>query len=551
MDRCALLLYYMPLNSSNVTAIITIVSFYLSTATMIKVKNFISAKVSNSPNGVSSQGNSTVIKKKQLTQSPYEVTSGKIEMLLNNGDIRTAVAVITTLQADYLLKCVPSFPLKCMKLLLPKTLPVWEVLLDKINDVEDLSTTQSVYTVYDSLVMQCAHKMLHYHVSSNQDNSMDVAAIHQILRKVYLQYPEVVERFNGLKEQTDLAVHALMQHFPLQLENSMVPLQDAIRNEVNSSILDFRESLANLDSLTAHEKFSLSEMLISGQHFDSQDRESSPPPVTPPLTQLQMQERLYYNQAVLRTIQPTRRKGNLAVLSEMLMERIHGDKGVLTLFGQLRNELDINGDMPVEICLKQHQQALDLVTSALKKIKLEVDGANVVEIHDIHLTTNVKSISNNGIHRASLGDLLQGSSSLLSQPSFDGSAMSVDSLSMKGNLSPVNNGLTVQKRTTAHTKSLSSISSSSITSKSAPGLFRTGSGEASQNSEVFSSSRRSTIKSTTSNEFSYFQELELVKAELQQAQETIQQLKNKEKDLTNRWVIEFLRILASHIQIVV
>lgn len=502
--------------------------------TMIKVKNFISAKVSNSPNGIHSRDSSPAINKKQLTQqSPYEVTSGKIEILLNNGDIRAAVAVITTLQADYLLKCVPSFPLKCMKLLLPKSLPVWEVLLDKINDVEDVSAPQSVYAVYDSLVMQCAHKMLHYRASSTQDSSTDVAAIHQILRKVYLQYPEVVERFNGLKEQTDLAVHTLMQHFPLQLESSMVPLQDAIRNEVKSSILDYQESLTNLDNLTAQEKFSLSEMLVSGQNFDSKGRESSPPPVTPPLTQLQMQERLYYNQAVLRTIQPTRRKGNLAVLSEMLMERIHGDKGVLTLFGQLRKELDISGDMPVEMCLKQHQQALELVTGALKKLKLEVDGANVVELTDIHLTTSAKNNSTNGIHRASLGDLLQSSSSLFSQPSFDGSAMSVDSLATKGNLSPVNNGLIVARRSTAHTKSLSSISNSSITSKSTP-LFRTGSGETTQNSEVFSSSRRSTIKSTTSNEFSCFQELEMVKAELQQAQETIQQLKNKERDLTNR-----------------
>lgn len=515
---------------------------------MIKVKNFIT-KMSHSPNR-----NRSSIRKKQSMPSPYEATSEKIQLLLNIGDIRTAVAVLSTMQAEYLLKCMPTFPMRLMKRLLPKTLPVWEVLLDKINDIEDDSIPQCVYAAYDGLVLHCAHKMLHLQVALMENTSTELTAINQLLRKVYLQYPEVVERFVGLREQTSSAIHCLMQHFPLQLESAVVSLQEAIRNEVSSSILDFQESLKNLSSFAAQEKFSFPDMMMNG-HLP-QGSDSSPPP-TSPMNQIQMQERLYFNQAVLRTIQPTRRNGNLAVLSEMLMHRIQGDKEVLSLFGTLRKELEIGDNISVEVCLKQHQQALEMVIISLRRIKLDVDGecgfptnmSNTRLSTPACLSTAEERCSTNGIRHPSLGDFREdnkrffGASSLVSQ---NASAHSVDSLSVRGNLSPVNNGLTMTVHTLeksysvvsangCKSKSLSSIRSTrnSPTSKSNPGLFESDLGEAPQNSSVFSVGPA--LKSTcVNNELSCFQELELKKTELQQAQEMIQQLKSREKDLMQR-----------------
>ena len=503
---------------------------------MIKVKNFIS-KMSHSPNR-----NRSSVRKRMSIPSPYEATSEKVQLLLNSGDIRTAVAVLSTMQAEYLLKCIPTFPMKTMKRLLPNSLPIWEVLLDKINDLEDDSIPQCVYTAYDSLVLHCAHKILH--LEAAPDNT-ELAAMNQLLRKVYLQYPEVIERFVGLREQAASAVHCLMQHFPLQLENAAVSLQEAIRDEVSSSVLDFQESLKNLNSLTAQEKFSFSEMMVGGQL--PQGRDSSPPP-TSPMNQLQMQERLYFNQVVLRTIQPTRRNGNLAVLSEMLMHRIQGDKEVLSLFGNLRKELQVGDDVSVEVCLRQHQQALELVIITLRKIKLDVDGESGLptNLSTARLSTPEERYSTNGIRHCSVGDFREdnkhfyGASSLISQNT---SAHSVDSLSIRGNLSPVNNGLTITVRTLeknhsavcangCKSKSLSSIRSSrnSPTSKSNPGLFEGDLGEAPQNTSTYSGGPA--IKSTY--ELSCLQELEVKKTELQQAQDMIQQLKSREQDLKHR-----------------
>lgn len=511
---------------------------------MIKVKNFIT-KMSHSPNR-----NRSSIRKKQSVPSPYEATSEKIQLLLNIGDVRTAVAVLSTMQAEYLLKCMPTFPIKSMKRLMPKTLPVWEVLLGKINDIEDDSIPQCVYAAYDSLVIHCAYRMLHLQAAPVENASTELTAISQLLRKIYLQYPEVVERFVGLREQTGSALHCLMQHFPLQLENSLVSLQEAIRDEVSSSILDFQESLKTLNSLATEEKFSFSEMMVGGQL--PQGRDSSPPP-TSPMNQLQMQERLYYNQAVMRTIQPTRRNGNLAVLSEMLMHRIQGDKDVLSLFGNLRKELEIHEGVSVESCLRQHQQALELVIISLRRIKLDVDGEGGFsrDLNHVRLSSPEERYSSNGSRRPSIGDFIEdnkrflGASSMFSQ---NASAHSVDSLSIRGNLSPVNNGLTMNGRTLekshsavvcsngCKSKSLSSIRSSrnSPTSKSNPGLFENDFGEAPQNPIAFPGG--SSIKSTClSNELSCFQELEQKKTELQQAQDTIQQLKSREKDLMQRY----------------
>ena len=514
---------------------------------MIKVKNFIT-KMSHSPNR-----NRSSIRKRPSIPSPYEATSEKIQLLLNIGDIRTAVAVLSTMQAEYLLKCIPTLPIKHMKRMLPQTLPVWEVLLDKINDIEDDSIPQSVYAAYDSLVLHCAHKMLHLQTSPMANSDTELVAINQLLRKVYLQYPEIIERFVGLREQTASAIHCLLQHFPLQLENAVVSLQEAIRDEVSSSIQDFQESLKNLNSFTSQEKFSFSEMMINS-HLP-QERDSSPSP-TSPMNQIQMQERLYVNQAVLRTIQPTRRNGNLAVLSEMLMHRIQGDKEVLSLFGHLRKELEIGNDVSVETCLRKHQQALELVIISLRRIKQDVDGeggfpTNLREARlstPACLSTPEERYSTNGIRHPSLGDFREdnrrffGASSLVSQNT---SAHSVDSLSIRGNLSPVNNGLTMTVRTIekshstvstngCKSKSLSSIRSArnSPTNKSNLGLFDTDLGEASQNSSPFSGG--SVIKSCPNNELSCFQELELKKTELQQAQDMIQQLKIREKDLMQR-----------------
>lgn len=515
--------------ASFISTIVLIIT--LKVLMMIKVKNFIS-KMSYSP------GRSRAsIRKKQSITSPHEATSEKIQLLLNNGEIRTAVTVLSTVQAEFLLKCLPTFPMKTMKRLLPKTLPVWEVLLDKINDIEDDSIPQSVYATYDSLILHCAHKMLHLHAAPKENVDAKLMSINQLLRKVYLQYPEVLERFVGQREQISSAMHCLMQHFPLQIETSMVSLQEAIRDEISSSILDFQESLKNLNSLSAQEKFS--EMLITRSQ---QGHDSSPPPTS--INQLQMQERLYFNQAILRTIQPTRRNGNLAVLSEMLMHRIQGDKEVLSLFGNLRKELDISDDVPVEICLRQHQEALELVIISLRKIKLVVDGDSGVttDSSDAHLSTPEERYSTNEVRHPSLGDCGEdnkrffGASSLFSQNT---SAHSVDSLSIKGNLSPVNNGMSKTQSAACTTgyksKSLSSIRSSrhSFTSKSNPGLFESDLGEASQNSSTFSGGL--VMKSTcVNNELSCVQELELKKAELHQAQDTIQQLRNREKDLMER-----------------
>lgn len=496
--------------------------------------------MSHSPNR-----NRSSIRKKQSIPSPYEATSERIQLLLNNGDIKTAIAVLSTMQAECLLKCIPTLPMRSMKRLLPKTLPVWEVLLDKINDIEDDSIPQSVYAAYDSLVLHCGHKMLHLQAAPMDNADTELMAINQLLRKVYLQYPEVVERFVGLREQTGSAIHSLMQHFPLQLENSMVSLQEAIKDEVSSSALDFQDSLKNLTTLTAQEKFPLSEMLQPPQ-----GRDSSPPPLSP-MNQLQMQERLYFNQAVLRTIQPTRRNGNLAVLSEMLMHRIHGDKEVLSLFGNLRKELDIGDKVPIESCLRQHQQTLELVIISLRRIKLDVDGESgfPTDTNDARLSTPEEPYSANGVRHFSIDDFREdtkrffGASSLFSQNT---SAHSVDSLSIRGNLSPVNNGLTMNVRvfektqsavcaTAYKSKSLSSVRSSrnSLTSKSNPGLFETDLGEAPQNSSAFSGG--AVLKSACiNNELSCFQELELKKTELHQAQDMIQQLKSREKDLTER-----------------
>lgn len=507
---------------------------------MIKVKNFIT-KMSHSPNRSRSS-----IRKKQSIPSPYEATSEKIQLLLNIGDIKTAVAVLSTLQAEYLLKCIPTFPMKHMKRMLPKTLPVWEVLLGKINDIEDDSIPQCVYAAYDSLVLHCAHKMLQLQTAPTENTDRELTAINQLLRKVYLQYPEVVERFVGLREQTGSAIHCLMQHFPLQLETATVSLQEAIRDEISSSILDFQDSIKNFNSLTAQEKFSFPEMMIGGP----QGRDSSPPP-TSPMNQVQMQERLYCNQAVLRTIQPTRRNGNLAVLSEMLMHRIHGDKEVLSLFGSLRKELEIGDNVSVEACLKQHQQALELVIISLRRIKLDVDGESGFPVmSNARLSTPEGRYSTNGIRHPSLSDFREdhkrffGASSLVSQNT---SAHSVDSLSVRGNLSPVNNGLimtghTLEKSSSAvysssyKSKSLSSMLSSrnSPTSKSNPGLCEYDIGEAPQTPTVFSVG--CAVKSSCpNNESSCFQELELKKMELQQAQELIQQLKSREQDLMQRY----------------
>ena len=507
---------------------------------MIRVKNLIS-KMSHSPNRIRSS-----VRKKNSVPSPYEATSEKIQLLLNIGDIRTAVAVLSTMQAEYLLKCIPTFPMKIMKRFLPKTLPVWEVVLDKINDLEDDSIPQYVYGAYDGLVLHCAYKILHLQAAPMENSTAELTAINQLLRKVYLQYPEVIERFLGLREQTGSAIHCLMQHFPLQLETAVVSLQEAIRDEISSSVLDFQESLKNLSSLTAQEKFSFPEMMMERQL--PQERDSSPPP-TSPLSQIQMQERLYFNQAVLRTIQPTRRNGNLAVLSEMLMHRIQGDKEVLSLFGILRKELEVGDDVSVEACLKQHQQALDLAIISLRKIKLDVDGESgfPINLSNVRLSTPEERYSTNGVRHYSLGDFREdnrrfyGASSLVSQ---NASAHSVDSLSIRGNLSPVNNGLTINVSTLpknysvactngCKSKSLSSIRSprNSPTSKSNLGLFEDDIREAPQNCSTHSGL---VMKSTC--ELSSLQESEIKKTELQQAQDMIQQLKSREKDLMHRYV---------------
>ena len=301
------------------------------------------------------------------SKSQFELTSIKIKHLLEKRKYQNVVDVIREQNHEFILKCLESFPFKALNKAVPESFAIWETLLMKLHNSEDGYIPQFPYAACDELVLEISRVLELCEVNSPQEELTQ--ACRRVLKKVYMQYNDVLEGLYKEHDRVQHALYTLSLHMPLGTDSSAVSLQQAIMEEVQASLVDFTDAVERLEELTQKEVLTLTEALMENQHH-----EDTPHNMVPSPNQLQLQERLYFNHCVLTSIQPSRRRGNLSELREILNERIRGDKEVLAIFGSIRQRNDsITDTEAIEPWLRRHLCAVERTITTLKEIEKELE----------------------------------------------------------------------------------------------------------------------------------------------------------------------------------
>lgn len=315
-------------------------------------------------------------------KTEYEITSVKILHLIEKKKYQRVVELLRELPRAHLLACLQNgFPFKALNKSVPETFPIWETLLTKVHNNEEGYVREFPYSACDSLVLKIAYLLAHLEhqqslpqsSTANQSNIEHNQQLFQqcrrILKKVFMQYPDIVKNLMRENERVSKALYSMTLHIPLGLDPSIaVSLQQSIFKELTSSLSDFEESKERLEELSIENSHIRVELVAPPDRSKNRTHLS-----IRSLTQIQVQERLYSNQCVLGAVKPIKREDSLPQLTEMLNIRVLGDKDVLAIFSNLRNQFPkITENEPIEPWLRKYQHSVECAITLLKEIETEL-----------------------------------------------------------------------------------------------------------------------------------------------------------------------------------
>jgi hypothetical protein len=308
---------------------------------------------------------------RQNMKTEFEKVSMKTEHFLEKGQFQEVVEMLHDLPQEFICQCLESFPFKTLNRNIPKSFAIWETILMKLHENED---SDLPYAACDELVLQIGH-LLESIEDMPQDNADLIHACKRVLKKVYVQYTGVIAPLTKESKRTKHAIHSLSLHLPLGTDCSAVSLRTAIKQEIEDCVADYQSALEQLENIKEADSLSVSQMITeiyqAGMVGNEEERVIEFHAPNP--SQIQLQERLYSNQCIMRALEPNQRKGNLKQLLEMLRKRIIGDKEVIALYGSMRTRNAYLSDMDaVEPWLRKHQRAAQCSITMLKDIKKEL-----------------------------------------------------------------------------------------------------------------------------------------------------------------------------------
>lgn len=308
-----------------------------------------------------------------FSHTSFELPSLQVHQLLEKRKYQKVVDLLRELPHHSIQKCLESFPFKALNRAVPDSFPIWETLLSKLHNSEEGYIPQFPYAACDELVVRVAQLLLVCERDRERDHRHLQLQCRRVLKQVYMQYHEVLDHLMKENERISQALYTLGLHIPLGTDSSAISLQEGIKGEVEASLVDFQNALEHFEELMEEEMLSLSQALLqetepkngNGYHVEF----ASPRH----MTQIQLQERLHFNQRLLHCITPCRRKGNLTELLEMLNARILGDKEVLAIYASIRqrNEWIVDSEL-VEPWLHRYQQSIECTISILREIEDEL-----------------------------------------------------------------------------------------------------------------------------------------------------------------------------------
>ncbi len=322
-----------------------------------------------------------------LSKTNFELLSIKIKHLLERKQFQKAVDTLREQPSPFILKCLESFPFKALNKAVPDAFPVWETLLTKLHNSEEGHIREFPYHACDELVLKIAW-LIEMRDEKSQAGQDLVVSCRRVLKCVYMQYDNVLENLYKEHRRVHHSLYTLGLHLPLGSDSrTALSLHQTIKNEINGYLMDLNDAKERLEVMSDKEELTLTQVLeedqkvelTTGSDEDSGDDggltmkyQNFPQPLNP--NQIQLHERLYQNQCVRTSIQPSRRAGTLPQLMEILNERILGDKEVLAVFGRIRQSNDgITDSEPIDPWLRRYQHSIECIIGLIKDIEKDLE----------------------------------------------------------------------------------------------------------------------------------------------------------------------------------
>jgi hypothetical protein len=391
----------------------------------------------------------------------------------------------------------------------------------------------------DELVIRIADILAYLNRHSDQSNDLYLQC-KRVLKRVYIQYPDILGNLMKEYERLSRALYSLTLHIPLGTDASAKSLQEAICDDIHMTIKNLKSSLEDLEELTRENIGHVKQNgLNSRQVYNQRD----------------IQERLYYNHCIARCALPSKIKSNLAQLLEMLDSRIQGDKDILALFASLRQRHETLTDAePVEPCLRSYQASIECAISILQEIQNELaitSPSGSPDKKEDEMQSHFESYTSLPLSTSSL-DQSQ-FPTLEPQSVTELQSMSRDKSSSENHIRivrPLSAGVVVPRSLKGpYSEGISSSDQDLSLTANQPSLIQANRmGSAKRRGGFFRRSFRNSIRRLSSstgnmssktklngNGASHVNENEeALKGELLEARETIQALRKRERELTDR-----------------
>jgi hypothetical protein len=473
------------------------------------------------------------------SRSDFELTSIFIRQQIDKKNYNEIVDTLRKLPRDYILKCLESFPFKALNRSVPHSFPIWETLLVKLHSSEEGYVAQLPCAACDELVIRIADILAYLNRHSDQSNDLYLQC-KRVLKRVYIQYPDILGNLMKEYERLSRALYSLTLHIPLGTDASAKSLQEAICDDIHMTIKNLKSSLEDLEELTRENIGHVKQNgLNSRQVYNQRD----------------IQERLYYNHCIARCALPSKIKSNLAQLLEMLDSRIQGDKDILALFASLRQRHETLTDAePVEPCLRSYQASIECAISILQEIQNELaitSPSGSPDKKEDEMQSHFESYTSLPLSTSSL-DQSQ-FPTLEPQSVTELQSMSRDKSSSENHIRivrPLSAGVVVPRSLKGpYSEGISSSDQDLSLTANQPSLIQANRmGSAKRRGGFFRRSFRNSIRRLSSstgnmssktklngNGASHVNENEeALKGELLEARETIQALRKRERELTDR-----------------
>jgi hypothetical protein len=321
--------------------------------------------------GVGQRSTSNPSSTAEKVLSDEDLALKRLDEMMDGRKYVQLVSHIHDIPDETFLEILESIPYRKLVKGMPETVVALDALFSRLDRLKTAHTGKVKFpkSVCDELMVQMSI-LLEMGENEPEVFAQELQVCSRVLKVIIRHYQELREKVGRRCRQMRDLVESLAQHVRIGSDSAALTLQEAIREEVNNTLKDLKpaseklEILGLTDGTNPGNKPGSSRTLNKRKSMKSIDLGEQTHQDNMSVSQRHIQDRLIQNQSLMNVVKPSSRRGNLPALIDMLGERLRNDKDVLTIMTQIKSEVEPGGvsmEEPVEPLILRHIHAFSLL----------------------------------------------------------------------------------------------------------------------------------------------------------------------------------------------